>query len=169
VLLVNVLTDGLPAIALARDPASPMTMRRPPDRSTQLFPRFDWAALVLVGTLVGLAGLAAFLIGPGGDAAQTRAFATIALAELVLVFSVRSRLEHAWREPTNPYLFAGVAVSVAIVGAALFAPWLREPLHTVRPNLFEFGLVAGLALLPAIGVEALKAAVRRGWLPGAEP
>jgi Ca2+-transporting ATPase len=169
VLLVNVLTDGLPAVALARDPASPMTMKRPPDRSTQLFPRFDWAALGLVGTLVGLAGLAAFLIGPGGDAAQTRAFAAIALAELVLVFSVRSRLEHAWREPTNPYLFAGVAVSVAIVGAALFAPWLRETLHTVRPNLSELGLVAGLALLPAIGVEALKAAVRRGWLPGAEP
>jgi hypothetical protein len=58
---------------------------------------------------------------------------------------------------------------VAIVAAALFDPWLREPLHTVSPNLSELGLGAGLALLPAIGVEALKAAVRRGWLPGAEP
>jgi hypothetical protein len=58
---------------------------------------------------------------------------------------------------------------VAIVGAVLFAPWLREPLRTVRPNLAEFSLVAGLAFLPAMGVEALKVAVRRGWLPGAEP
>jgi Ca2+-transporting ATPase len=169
VLLVNVLTDGLPAVALARDPASPLTMRRPPDRSTQLFPRLDWAALGFVGVLVGLAALAAFVIGPGGDAASTRAFATIALAELVLVFSMRSRLEHSWREPPNRYLFAGVALSVAIVGAVLFLPWLREPLHTVRPNPSELGLVAGLAFLPAFGVEALKSAARRGWLPGVAP
>jgi P-type Ca2+ transporter type 2C len=169
VLLVNVLTDGLPAVALARDPASTTTMRRPPDRSTQLFPRLDWAALAFVGTLVGVTALAAFLIGSGGDAARTRAFATVALGELVLVFSMRSRLEHGWREPVNPYLFAGVAISVVIVGATLFVPWLRDALHTVRPNPSELGLIAGLAVVPALGVEALKGPVRRGWLPGAHP
>ena len=70
VLLVNVLTDGLPAVALARDPATPDTMSRRPERTTRLFPAVDWAALALVGALVGFAGLAAFIVGPGGDAAQ---------------------------------------------------------------------------------------------------
>ncbi|HEX5468717.1 MAG TPA: cation-transporting P-type ATPase [Gaiellaceae bacterium] len=168
VLLVNVLTDGLPAIALARDPPSAGTMRRPPERSTRLFPRLDWIALGIIGMLVGLAGLAAFLIGPGGDAAQTRAFATIALAELVLVFSVRSRLEHAWREPRNPYLFGGVVVSAVIVAVALYVPWARDALDTVALDLDELGVAAGFALVPAVGVELLKGAVRRGWLPGAQ-
>jgi Ca2+-transporting ATPase len=169
VLLVNVLTDGLPAVALARDPASPATMRRPPDRSTRLFPRLDWLALAFVGTLVGLAALGAFLIGPGGDAARTRAFATIAIAELVLVFCVRSRLVHAWREPRNPYLFAGVAASAAIVAMALFVPLFNDWLETVRPTASDLAVIAGLALLPALGVEVLKEAVRRNWLPGAQP
>jgi Ca2+-transporting ATPase len=169
VLLVNVLTDGLPAVALARDPASPGAMSRPPDRSTRLFPRLDWIALGFVGTLVGLVALAAFLIGPGGDVARTRAFAVIALAELVLVFSVRSRLEHAWREPRNPYLLGGVALSVAVVLLALFVPWLHEPLGTVRPTPSDLALVIGLAFVPASCVEGLKGAVRRGWLPGAGP
>jgi P-type Ca2+ transporter type 2C len=167
VLLVNVLTDGLPAVALARDPASPLTMRRPPDRSIRLFPRLDWAALGLVGTLVGLAALAAYVIGPAGDSARTRAFATVALAELALVFSMRSRLAPAWREPRNPYLFVGVALSLAIVACALFLPWLRGPLETVRPESSELALVVGLALVPFACLEAAKAAASRGWLPGA--
>jgi hypothetical protein len=116
---------------------------------------------------VGFAGLAAFIIGPGGDAARTRAFATVALAELILVFSMRSRLEHAWREPRNPYLFAGVGLSLAIVGLALFLPWLQEPLAVNRPGRVEFGLMVGLAFIPALGVEALKGAVHRGVIPGA--
>ena len=43
VLLVNVLTDGLPAIALARDPAAPQTMDRGPQRGDRLFPPRAWA------------------------------------------------------------------------------------------------------------------------------
>ena len=167
VLLVNVLTDGLPAVALARDPASPDTMSRPPERTKRLFPAVDWCALALVGALVGLAGLAAFILGPDGDAARTRGFATIALAELVLVFSMRSRLEHAWRAPRNPYLFAGVGLSLAIVGLTLFLPWLGEPLGMVTPSPAELALIIALAVIPAIAVEALKGAVRRGLVPGA--
>lgn len=166
VLLVNVLTDGLPAVALARDPATSDTMSRGPERTTRLFPAVDWAALALIGALVGFVGLTAFIAGPDGDAARTRGFATIALAELVLVFSMRSRLEPAWRAPRNQYLFAGVGLSLAIVGLTLFLPWLGEPLGMVPPSPAELALIIGLAVTPAIAVEALKGAVRRGPVPG---
>ena len=164
VLLVNVLTDGLPAVALARDPATSDTMTRGPDRTTRLFRTADWGALALVGALVGLAGLAAFIVGPGGDAAQMRGFATVALAELVLVFSMRSRIEHAWQGPRNPYLFAGVGLSLAAIGLMLFVPALRESLGMARLTPDELAVVIGLATLPTVAVEALKAAARRGWL-----
>jgi magnesium-transporting ATPase (P-type) len=126
----------------------------------------DWAALAFVGTLVGVVGLAAFIVGPGGDDARTRAFAAVALAELVLVFSMRSRLAPAWREARNPHLFAGVGVSLTIVGLALFAPWLREPLGMAPPSPAELALIIGLAAIPAIAVEALKGAARSGLFPG---
>ena len=51
ILLVNVLTDGLPAVALARDPASPDTMSRRPERTTRLFPAVDRCVLATVGAL----------------------------------------------------------------------------------------------------------------------
>ena len=88
VLAVNLLTDGPPAIALARDPAgSHARLER-----GRLFGRAYATALVVMGMLVGLAALVAFLVVRElrPEAAQTAAFATVALAELALVFSCRS-------------------------------------------------------------------------------
>ncbi len=163
VLLINVLTDGLPAVALTRDPASPETMRRSPDRSRRLFPARLWLALAAIGALVGAAALGAFLLGrPHGDAeAQTMAFATIALAELVLVFSMRSEALPAWRAPRNRYLAASVVLSAAVVALAIYLPVLHEPLGTTALPAGEAVIVALLALVPAAGAELAKRAVRR--------
>jgi Ca2+-transporting ATPase len=166
VLLVNVLTDGLPAVALTRDPAAPDTMRRAPERGDRLFPSRAWGALAAIGVLVGFAALAAFLVGrsDSGDEARTMAFATVAFAELVLVFSLRSPIRAAWEAPRNLYLLGSVVLSAVLVLVAVYLPALNEPLGTVRLGVSELGLVALLALLPFLGVEAGKALFRRtGW------
>lgn len=166
VLLVNVLTDGLPAVALTRDPPSPETMRRPPERGDRLFPPRAWGALAAIGVLVGLAALAAFLAGrsDGGDVARTMAFATVAFAELGLVFSLRSPIRGAWEAPRNLYLVGSVVLSAALVLVAVYLPTLNEPLGTVALGVSELGVVAVLALLPLLCVEAGKTVFRRlGW------
>ena len=53
ILLVNLVTDGLPALALARDPADRETMTSPPRTSKALFDRGTWVALAWIGVLVG--------------------------------------------------------------------------------------------------------------------
>ena len=94
-IFVNILTDGLPQLQHVRDPAAPDTMRRAPERGDRLFPPRAWGALAAVGFLVGLAALAAFLVGGDDNEARTMAFATV--AELALVFSLRSPIGAAWR------------------------------------------------------------------------
>jgi Ca2+-transporting ATPase len=171
VLAINVLTDGLPAIALTRDPPSPQTMRRPPVRGSQLFPRRGWAALALIGGVVGLAALAAFLIGrsEGDDVATTMAFATVALSELLLVFAVRSPIRPAWEAPRNPYLLASVTLSAILVGAGIYVSALNDPLGTVPLAASELAVVALLALIPFVFVEVGKAVLRwAGWSVGGE-
>ena len=166
VLLVNVLTDGLPAVALTRDPAAADTMRRPPERGDRLFPPRAWGALAVVGALVGLAALAAFLVGrtDGGEEARTMAFATVAFAELALVFSLRSPVRAAWQAPRNLYLLGSVVLSAGIVLAVLYLPMLNEPLGTVPLGASQLGVVAALALVPFLCVEIGKALLRRsGW------
>jgi Ca2+-transporting ATPase len=163
VLFVNVLTDGLPALALARDPALPETMASGPRRDRSLFPPPLAAALAAVGLLVGISALAAYLAGRAldGESAQTMAFATVALAELALVFTCRSVLTPAWRVPRNPHLVLGVVLSAALVVLALYVPALHEPFGTEALSARELLVVTGLALLPFLLVETGKALLAR--------
>lgn len=158
VLVVNLLTDGPPAIALARDPAGEAAFS--PGRA--LLGRTLGVALALFGALIGLVALIAFLVvdglEPGG--AQTAAFATIALAELALVFSCRSEREAAWRLPRNGALEVAVLVSLTLVLLAVYLPVLHDPLGTVSLGPAALALVVALALVPAVCVESVKA-VRR--------
>ncbi|MBK5221215.1 MAG: cation-transporting P-type ATPase [Thermoleophilia bacterium] len=163
VLTVNVLTDGLPAVALAGDRADPGVMGRPPERGSRLFGRESWVALGLVGTLVGVASIAAFLIGRdhGEGVAQTMAFATVALAELAVVFAVRSPKRAFWREPANPFLLAAVAGSALLLLATVYLPPLQGALGTVALDAGQLGVVVGLAAVPLALTEAAKARRRR--------
>ena len=163
VLLVNVLTDGLPAVALTRDSPSPLIMRRPPTHGTRLFPHRAWVALAGIGLLVGLTALVAFCVGrsEGDGEATTMAFVTLALAELVLVFAVRSPVRHAWQVPWNHYLAGSVVLSALVVGLCVYVAPLHEPLGTVSLEADELALAGALALVPFVLVEAGKALLRR--------
>lgn len=171
VLTVNLLTDGLPAVALSRDPSSPETMRRRPRGHGTLFPRRLQLALGLAGLAVGLAATAAYTIGRelAPDAAQTMAFATIALAELVLVFSIRSTEAPAWRGPRNSALVASVVASAALLALTIYFPPLQEPFGTEALGAAELTVVAGLALFPTALIEAVKALRTRTRAAGMNP
>jgi Ca2+-transporting ATPase len=161
VLTVNLLTDGPPAIALARDPAGRHAFRR--GTVHELLGRALSRALLVVGIAVGAAALAAFLLVRElqPEAAQTAAYATVALAELVFVFSCRAELHPPWRLPRNRHLDAAVLGSLAFLAATIYVPAFNEPFGTVALTGVELGVVAVLALFPAIVAETWKAMGRR--------
>ena len=161
VLVVNLLTDGLPAVALARDPASPDTMRRPPQG---------------LGTLLGRE-----LGHPGDRRRRGRARRIRGLPRGPRVGARRGPddgLRHrrprgagaglrgasprspAWRAGRNPALILAVAGSVLVVAASIYLPLGRELLETAWLGPAELGIVLLLALLPTVVLEAAKA-VRR--------
>ena len=95
------------------------------------------------------------------------AFATVAFAELALVFSLRSPIRPAWEAPRNMYLIGSVVLSAALVLVTMYVPALNEPLETVALGAEELGIVVVLSLAPFLGVEAGKALFRRvGWTLG---
>jgi Ca2+-transporting ATPase len=134
-------------------------MARPPRRERTLFDRTAWLGLALVGFFVGGAAFTAFLVGRTTDDAhaQTMAFATVAIAELIFVFSCRSWHLPVWRLPGNRWLAGAAASSTALVLAAVYLHPLHEPFRTVSLTGLQLTVVLALAALPAAVTETAKA------------
>jgi Ca2+-transporting ATPase len=157
ILLVNLLTDGLPAVALGVDPADRDTMRQPPRRRDQGLLAPLASRIAVGGLATGAAGFAAFLIGDasGSEVAQTMAFATIVFAQLGYVYAVRGERPFL-RAGTNWFLNAAVAASALIAIAALTVPPLQTAFSTTDLSVNQLATALALATAPLIATELLK-------------
>ena len=137
-LLVNLVTDGLPAIALGSEPPEKDIMSRPPRRSEEGFfaGGLMWK-IVFRGILIGICTLGSFsMILHGGGTIQegrTAALITLVMSQLIHVFECRSESRGLFR--INPFgnmkLVWAVLISFGVLAAAVFLPQLRGIFGTV--------------------------------------
>ena len=132
ILVVNLLTDGLPAVALAVDPPEREAMRRPPRPSSEGILDPIRGRLVVGGVATGLAAFASFLIGNADShaAGQTMAFATLVFAQLTYVFAVRGT-DWFFRAGRNAALLGAVALSAIVQVVILVVPAVAESFDVV--------------------------------------
>jgi len=138
ILWINLVTDGLPALALGLEPPERGIMERPPRPSGEgIFARGLWAKILWQGTAIGLCTLTAFvlmnLFNPGELArARTVAFSVLVFSQLVFALSCHSEeggMRELWK---NPYLLWTVAGSALMQTVLLYLPWLAR-LFAVTP------------------------------------
>jgi Ca2+-transporting ATPase len=167
ILLVNLLTDGVPAVALGVDPADTSTMRRPPRPRSQSLLAPLGAQLLVGAVATAAAAFSSFLIGIGTSHAtgQTMAFTTLVFAQLGYVYAVRGR-DAFWRAGRNRFLDAGVALSALIASLVLFVPPLSDAFGVVELEAGQLAGALALAALPLCATETLKWIRRRGSRPG---
>jgi Ca2+-transporting ATPase len=169
ILWVNLVTDGLPGLALAAEPAEPGLMTRPPRPPAEgVFARGLWQHAALVGLLIGGLTLAvhAWARARGDPHGQTMAFTVLTLAQMGHVLAVRS--EHtslfALGLRSNLPLLAAVLLSVALQLAVIYLPLVQPIFKTQALTAAELGLCLGLSSLVFLAVEVEKWMIRRGWL-----
>ncbi len=156
ILWVNLVTDGLPAMALGVDQAEDDVMKRGPRPSKEgVFARGLGWKILSRGFLIGISTTAAFWISLHGDPdnylvkAQTVAFVTLVLAQLIHVFDCRSERSIFDRNPfQNKYLVLAVLSSILLMLVVMYVPVLQTVFHTVPISLRDWLLVIGLAALP---------------------
>jgi len=172
ILWLNMITDIFPALALALEPSVPGMMSRPPhDPKAPLLPARLLVMIGWQGLLLAAATLLGFVIGmrmhgaegEGLTHAITVAFMTLALVQVVHVFSSRSETRSAFDAGLfkNGWLWGAVALCVVLQVAAVYVPFLRAILHTVPLGANDWGVVVGCALLPLAVVEVVKLIGRR--------
>lgn len=152
ILWVNLVTDGLPAIALGMDPAESGTMSRPPRPPQEgIFSRGLGLKIVLQGFLIGFATLAVYLIQLWGNcglaASRTAAFATLVFAQLFFVFQCRSERQSLLENNPfqNLYLIGAVAVSTLMQVGVIYLPWLQRIFYTTPLSGRDWLLVLAAA------------------------
>ncbi len=141
-LWINLVTDGLPALALGLDPADPGLMAAPPRPVGErvITPRM-WRGIFLVGAIMALGTLyvldgalpGGFVAGRGDMAyAQTMAFLTLMLFQLFNVFNARSDVRSALPGLfANGWLWGAVGISLAAQVAVVYVPLLQQAFGTV--------------------------------------
>lgn len=169
ILWINLVTDGLPGLALAAEPAERDVMQRPPRPPREsLFARGMWQHIVWVGLLIGALaiGTQAWAISADKDHWQSMVFTVLTLSQMAHVLAIRSERDSLLRlglGSNRPLLFA-VLLSVVLQLAVLYVPALYPIFKTGPLTAGELLLCVAISSLVFIAVEAEKFCVRRGWL-----
>jgi Ca2+-transporting ATPase len=155
ILYLNLVTDTLPALALAMEPADPQVMQRPPRApDSTLLTRSFLTRVATYGGLITAATLAAFLwaLAAAPARAATIAFSTLALSQIFHLGNARSRqaVLRPSRATANPYALWAVAISSVLQLMAVHLPGLARVLHTVPLEPLDWVVVLAAAAVPAV-------------------
>jgi Ca2+-transporting ATPase len=169
ILWVNLVTDGLPGLALSAERAEPDVMRRAPrPPSESVFAHGMWQHILWVGCLIGGLCLAvqAWALATGSPRWQTMVFTVLTLCQLWHVLAIRSERESVFAIgfASNRALLGAVLATYLLQLAVIYVPVLNTVFRTEPLTPGELALCSALPALVFFGVELEKWLVRRGAL-----
>ncbi|OQW89035.1 MAG: ATPase [Rhodoferax ferrireducens] len=166
ILWVNLVTDGLPGLALAAEPAERGVMQRPPRPPKEsLFAGGMWQHILGVGLLIGALclGVQAWALSTGHAHWQTMVFTVLTLSQMVHVMAIRSERDALWTLGllSNKPLLGAVLLTFVLQMATIYVPALNPIFKTEPLSLGELGICLGAAAVVGVVVELEKAWRRR--------
>ena len=168
ILWINLVTDSLPALALAVDPAAKNIMERKPLKQGKgIFTKGMTMRIIYQGIMIGIITIIAFIIGLATTnstdaerikAGQTMSFCVLALSQLVHIYNIRDNKKSIFKTNifNNSKLILATIASAALMFIILFIPGLREIFGIAllpKENILEVIL---LVLSPILIVEIAK-------------
>ena len=174
-LWINLVTDSLPALALAFDPANKDVMKRKPVKaSSGIFTKGMTWRIIYQGIMIGLLSLAAFVIGISTpnppviegltpeqvrvEIGQTMTFIVLAFSELIHVFNIRNNKESIFKTGIggNKQLFWAIGASAMLMLVILAIPVLRAIFSIPVLPMDRIVETIALVIAPVVIVEIFK-------------
>lgn len=171
ILWMNLVTDGLPALALAVEPAEPNVMKRPPNHPREsIFARGLGAYMVRIGIIFAIISISlmvwaySYTHQTGGDPERwkTMVFTTLCIAQMGHAIAVRSnsRLTLELNPFSNPYILWAVGVTTILQLMLIYVAPLRNFFGTHYLSPFELLVCFGFSTLMFVWVELEKLFIR---------
>jgi Ca2+-transporting ATPase len=166
ILWVNLVTDGLPGLALAAEPAERNVMLQPPRAPDEsLFSSGMWPHILVVGLLIGGLCLTvqAWALSTTPEHSQTMVFTLMTFSQMTYVMVIRSESQSLWRLGlySNLPLLGAVVVTLFLQMALIYIPALNSVFQTAPLSLVELSICVGAALALGLLLEIEKGLLRR--------
>ena len=164
ILWVNLVTDGLPGLALAMEPAEKDIMNRPPRNPREsVFAGGMGIHILWVGLLLGSVSIATQALFIDNAKWQTIVFTVLCFSQMGHVFAIRSERESLFTQGifTNKLLLLAVLLTLVLQLAIIYVPWLQPVFRTQALTLQELGITMGLSAIVFVAVEIEKIFKRR--------
>ncbi|MFH1470831.1 MAG: HAD-IC family P-type ATPase, partial [Candidatus Micrarchaeota archaeon] len=159
ILLLNVIIDEMPAVALSIDPVSSEVMNRPPIKPREpILSRSDWHVVLFTGTYIALLTLAVFAANSQNLAvARTMTLTTLASFQLFNVLNFRSLKKSVFEVffLWNKWMLLAFFGSLSVLLIAIYEPFMQETFGTTSLSLEQlaFCFAVGLTVIPLIEIR----------------
>jgi Ca2+-transporting ATPase len=170
ILWMNLVTDGLPALALAVEPADPNIMRRPPfSPKESIFARGLGSYIIRIGLIFSVISISLMIwsftharVAGNPNSWKTMVFTTLCLAQMGHAIAVRSstRLTIEMNPFSNPYLLGAVVVTTILQLMLIYVEPLRRFFGTEFLTMDQLLICLGFSILMFIWVELEKLFIR---------
>jgi P-type Ca2+ transporter type 2C len=169
ILWINLVTDGLPGLALAVEPEEKGIMQRPPRLPQEsIFAHGMWQHILWVGLLMGGVSLLAqaWAYHTGSAHWQSMVFTVLTLSQMGHVLAIRSEHDSLFQQGllSNMPLLGAFLLTFALQMAVLYVPILNPIFKTEPLSGDELALCLALSSVVFVAVEIEKWSRRRGWI-----
>ena len=165
ILWINLVTDGLPGLALAAEPAERDIMKRPPRHPQENIFTGMWVQIIWIGLLMGGVSIfaQAFALKTGFAHWQTMVFTVLCLSQMGNVLALRSERESVFTQGlfSNKPLLGAFCLTILLQMATIYVPFLNPVFKTQPLSLYELLITAGLSSVVFFAVESDKWLRRR--------
>ncbi len=166
ILWVNLVTDGLPGLALTVEPTERNAMQRPPiSPKESIFGRGMARDILWVGLLMGLTsvGVGLWAWSVGNPAWQTMVFTTLTLSQMGNALATRSQRESLFKIGllSNRALLGAVLLTLVLQLAVVYVPALQIIFNTISLSFADLLISLAASTIVLIGIEIFKWYLRR--------
>jgi Ca2+-transporting ATPase len=162
ILYINLVTDGLPALALGVAPPDPDIMQRPPRDPKESVFSWDVRAFILPALLIEIPFFFFLFYHQLGDMAQARTeqFFLFIIIELIIALNFRSMRYSVFKTPPHRWLVISIISQLILTAVLMQIPSIRDSFGVIKPTSADLEIILGFGVIIFISMEIVKAVIR---------